>query len=150
MMEWIITMSEHIVCCVVDTVVMQNSKSRRMKREEITWECRLRLFIPWWQGLTLVAFALRLLLVVALFYYYCYFFFLQLLIFCFPPPPSSSTLCLSGPEVSYHYTITTDNIERFYYSRKWIEGPEYVECQTFSLSSGFAKGWVEIEGGEDK
>lgn len=149
MMEWIITMSEHIVCCVVDTVVMQNSKSRRMKREEITWECRLRLFIPWWQGLTLVAFTLRLLLVVALFYYYCYFFFAA---FDFLFPPSSqflhSLLEWTGSLVPLHHHHRQHRA--LYYSRKWIEGPEYVECQTFSLSSGFAKGWVEIEGGEDK
>lgn len=87
----------------------------------------------------------------------CCFILLLLFLFFFAAfdflfPPSSqflhSLLEWTGSLVPLHHHHRQHRA--LYYSRKWIEGPEYVECQTFSLSSGFAKGWVEIEGGEDK
>lgn len=60
--------------------------------------------------------------------------FFLLLHFVSPLPNSYSLVEWTGSLVPPPQT----RHRRWYYSRKWIERPEYVECQTFSLSSGFA------------
>lgn len=84
----------------------------------------------------------RILLLVVVFVVFCSRGIFSSSSFCFSPPNSYSLVEWTGSLVPPPQT----RHRRWYYSRKWIERPEYVECQTFSLSSGFASNGMTTAG----